>query len=93
MTKIVEKLVSAPATNSNPFASMGLIKFWLISALFYLTFPISFGICFVVMGPRRTRQLITALVHDFLQTILLLLVVVVLLLWVVWHFIGSLPGG
>ena len=33
MTKIVEKLVSAPATDSNPFASMGLIKFWLISTL------------------------------------------------------------
>ena len=93
MTKIVEKLVSAPATDSNPFASMGLIKFWLISTLFYLTFPISFGICFVVLGPRRTGQLISALVHDFLQTILLLLVVVVLLSWGVWHFMGPLLGG
>ena len=93
MTKIVEKLVSAPATDSNPFASMGLIKLWLISTLFYLTFPISLGICFVVLGPRRTRQLISALVHDFLQTILLLLVVVVLLSWGVWHFMGPLLGG
>ena len=93
MTKIVEKLVSAPATDSNPFASMGLIKFWLVSPLFYLTFPISLGICFVVLGPRRTRQLICALVHDFLQTILLLLVVVVLLSWGVWHFMGPLLGG
>ena len=93
MTKIVEKLVSAPATDSNPFASMGLIKFWLISTLFYLTFPISLGICFVVLGPGRTRQLISALVHDFLQTILLLLVVVVLLSWGVWHFMGPLLGG
>ena len=93
MTKIVEKLVSAPATDSNPFASMGLIKFWLISTLFYLTFPISLGICFLVLGPRRTGQLISALVHDFLQTILLLLVVVVLLSWGVWHFMGPLLGG
>ena len=93
MTKIVEKLVSAPATDSNPFASMGLIKFWLISTLFYLTFPISLGICFVILGPRRTMQLISALVHDFLQTILLLLVVVVLLSWGVWHFMGPLFGG
>ena len=93
MTKIVEKLVSAPATDSNPFASMGLIKFWLISTLFYLTFPISLGICFLVLGPRRTGQLISALVHDFIQTILLLLVVVVLLSWGVWHFIGPLLGG
>ena len=93
MTKIVKKLGSAPATDSNLFVSMGLIKFWLISTLFYLTFPISLGICFVVLGPRRTRQLISALVHDFLQTILLLLVVVVLLSWGVWHFMGPFLGG
>ena len=93
MTKIVEKLVSAAATNSNPFASMGLIKFWVISALFYVTFPISLGICFVALGPRRTRQLISALVYDFLQTILLVLLLVVLLSWGVWHFIGPLFDG
>jgi len=93
MTKIVEKPVSDPATDSNPFASMGLIKFWLISTLFYLTFPISLGIFFVVLGPRRTRQLISSLVHDFLQNILLLLVVVVILAWGVWHFISPFFGG
>ena len=93
MTKIAEKPVSDPATDSNPFASMGLIKFWFISTLFYLTFPISLGMCFVVLGPRRTRQLISSLVHDFLQTILLLLVVVVLLSWGVGHFMGPLLGG
>ena len=92
MTKIVEKPVSDPATDSNPFASMGLIKFWLISTLFYLTFPISLGICLVVLGPRRTRQLMSAVVHDVLQTILLLLMLAVLLSWGVWHFIGSLFG-
>ena len=93
MTKIVEKSVSDPATDSNPFASMGLIKFWLISTLFYLTLSISIGICFVVLVPPRTRQLISALVHDFLQTILLLLMVVVLFLCGVWHFIAPLLGG
>jgi hypothetical protein len=93
MTKTVEKTLSDPATDSNPFASMGLIKFWLISSLFYLTFPISLGLCFVVLGPRRTRQWISALVHDFLQTILILLMVVVLLSWGVWHFISPFFGG
>jgi hypothetical protein len=92
MIKVVEKPVSNPATDCNPFASMGLIKFWFISTLFYLTFPISIVICFVVLGPRRTRQLISALVHDFLQTILLLLLVVALLSWGVWHFIGPFLG-
>ena len=93
MKNIVEKLVSKPATDSNPFASMGLIKFWLISALFYFTFPISLAICFLILGPRRTKQLMSALVHDFIQTILLLLLVVVLLSWGVWHFMGPLLSG
>ena len=93
MTKVVEKPVSDPATEINPFTSMSLIKFWLMTTVFYLTFPISLGICYVMLGPRRTRQLVTALVHDFLQTILLLLVVLVLLSWGVWHFIGPLLSG
>ena len=86
MTKIVEKPVSDTAADGNPFASMGLIKFWLTSSLFYPTFPISFGIRFVVPRPRRTRQLMNSLVDDFLKTILLLLLVVVLLTWGFWHF-------
>ena len=93
MTKIVEKLVSARATDSNPFASMGLTKFWPISTVFYLTLPISLWIWLVVPGPRRTLQLISALMHDVLQTILLLLVVLVLLSWGVWHFMGPLLDG
>tara|TARA_B100000035_G_scaffold261126_1_gene232154 strand:+ start:234 stop:515 length:282 start_codon:yes stop_codon:yes gene_type:complete len=93
MTKLLEKPVSDPATDSNPFASMGLIKFWLIATLFYLTFPISLGICFVLLGPRRTRQLIRSLVHDFLQTILLLLLVVVLLAWGFWHLVSPFFVG
>ena len=93
MRKIVEKPVSDLASDSNSFVSMELIKFWFISTIVYLIFPTSIVICFVVLGPRRTRQLISALVHDFLQTILLLLVLVVLLSWGVWHFIGPLFGG
>ena len=34
MTKKLEKPVGDPARENNPFASMGLIKFWLMSALF-----------------------------------------------------------
>ena len=93
MTKLAKKLSKARESDSNPFASMEFIKFWLISALFELTFLISLGICLVMLEPRRTQQLITALVHDFLQTILLILLVVVLLSWGVWHFMGSLLSG
>ena len=77
----------------NPFSEMGFIKFWMVSTVFWFSFPVSLVLCYLAMGRQRTKQLAKALVHDFLQTILLLLVVVVLLSWGVWHFMGPLLGG
>ena len=77
----------------NPFAATGFFSFWLVSSVFYLTFPLSLGLCLLVMGQYRTKQLISALVHDFLQTIFILTVVVVLIIWAVWHFLLPLFGG
>ena len=77
----------------NPFTAMGFISFWLVSTVFYLTFPLSLGLCLLVMGRHRTKQLIRALVHDFLQTIFILTVVVVLIIWAAWHFLLPLFGG
>ena len=79
--------------DDNPFDVMGFISFWLVSKLFYLTFPLSLRLCLLVMGRHRTKQLIPALVHDFLQTIFILTVVVVLIVWAVWHFLAPLFGG
>lgn len=80
-------------SDDNPFAAMGFISFWLVSTVFYLTFPLSLGICLLVMGRHRTKQLIRALVHDFLQTIFILTVVVVLITWAAWRFLLPLFGG
>ena len=80
-------------SDDNPFAAMGFISFWLVSTVFYLTFPLSLGLCLLVMGRHRTKQLISALVHDFLQTIFILAVVVVLIIWAAWHFLLPLFGG
>ena len=80
-------------SDDNPFAAMGFFSFWLVSTVFYLTFPLSLGLCLLVMGRNRTKQLISALVHDFLQTIFILAVVVVLIIWVVRHFLLPLFGG
>ena len=88
MTKIFEDSASDSANDSNPIVPMGLIKFWFNINLLYLKFPISLGICFVVLGLLRSWQLIRALVHDFTQIILPLLLVVVRLSWCVWHFKG-----
>ena len=92
-TQKSDQLRQKHGSDDNPFAAMGFISFWLVSAIFYLTFPLSLGLCLLVMGRHRTKQLIRALVHDFLQTIFILTVVVVLIIWAVWHFLLPLFGG
>ena len=92
-TQKPDQLGEKHGSNDNPFAAMGFISFWLVSTVFYLTFPLSLGLCLLVMGRHRTKQLIRALVHDFLQTIFILIVVVVLIIWAAWHFLLPLFGG
>ena len=88
-----DQLRQKHGSDDNPFAAMGFFSFWLVSTVFYLTFPLSLGLCLLVMGRHRTKQLISALVHDFLQTIFILTVVVVLIIWAAWHFLLPLFGG
>ena len=92
-TQKPDQLSQKHRSDDNPFAAMGFISFWLVSTVFYLTFPLSLGLCLLVMGTQKTKQLIRALVHDFLQTIFILAVVVVLIIGAVWHFLLPLFGG
>ena len=92
-TQKPDQLRQKHGSDDNPFAAMGFISFWLVSAIFYLTFPLSLGLCLLVMGRHRTKQLIRALVHDFLQTIFILTVVVVLIICAAWHFLLPFFGG
>ena len=92
-TQKLDQLRQKHGSTDSPFAAMGFFSFWLVSMVFYLTFPLSLGLCVLVMGRHRTKQLIRALVHDFLQTIFILIVVVVLIIWAVWHFLLSLLVG
>tara|TARA_A100001015_G_C14424234_1_gene494079 strand:+ start:25 stop:309 length:285 start_codon:yes stop_codon:yes gene_type:complete len=92
-TQKPDQLGEKHGSNDNPFAAMGFISFWLVSTVFYLTFPLSLGLCLLVMGRHRTKQLISALVYDFLQAIFILAVFVVLIIWAVWHFLLPLFGG
>ena len=92
-TQKPDQLRQKRGSDDNPFAAMGFFSFWLVSTVFYLTFPLSLGLCLLVMGRHRTKQLISALVHDFLQTIFILTVVVVLIIWAAWHFLLPLFGG
>lgn len=72
---------------------MGFITFWVVSTVFYLTFPISLLLCYLTMGSVRTKQLLLALVNDFLQTIMILIVVVAIFIWLALHYIAPLFGG
>ena len=61
------------ANVDNPFKKMSAIRFWTISTIFYLFFPVSLIIIFCTLGKLRTKQFIIALINDFFQTILIYL--------------------
>lgn len=72
---------------------MGFFTFWVVSTVFYLTFPISLLLCYLTMGSVRTKQLLKALVSDFLQTVLILIAVAALFVWLAYSYIAPLFGG
>ena len=74
----------------NPFSEMGFIKFWIVSTVFWFSFPVSLVLCYLAMGQVKTKQLVKALVHDFLQTLLLLFVVVCMMLYAIYYLISNL---
>ena len=80
----------AQQDEKNPFADMGFIQFWVVSIIFWMTFPASVVLCYLTMGPIRTKQFVKALINDFLQTILVILVVVCVLIYVIYYYVSGL---
>ena len=74
----------------DPFKDMGFIKFWIVSTLFWFSFPLSLVLCYIALGSLKTKQLVKALVHDFLQTLFIILVVVCVILYVIFHYVSAL---
>ena len=72
---------------------MGMIKFWAISTIVYLTFPLSLIVSYIVFGSLLTKQLVAALIQDFLQTLLVAIGVLVVLIWAVFHYLGPIVAG
>jgi hypothetical protein len=81
------------AAEQNPFTKMGMIKFWVISTIVYLTFPVSLIVSYIAFGPLLTKQLVTALIQDFLQTLLVAIGVLIVLIWVIVHYLGPTMAG
>ena len=76
--------------DENPFKDMGFIKFWIVSTVFWFSFPVSLVLCCLAFGSVKTKQLVKALVHDFLQTLFIILVVVCVIIYTVYHYVSGL---
>ena len=67
-----------------------MITFWEISLLFWMCLPASLILSYVMLGSVRTKQLIAALVQDFLQTILIILAALSNINYVVFQYVSAL---
>ena len=76
--------------DGGPFKDMGFIKFWVVSTLFWMTFPISLAVSYVSIGSVRTKQLVKALVHDFLQTLFIILIVISIVIYFIYDYVSGL---
>ena len=77
---------------SNPFLALKFYNFAVISALVLAFFPVSFALCWLVFGAQVTRDLIEAMVRDWIQTMLILVSLLTLIfggaIWGVMQWIG-----
>ncbi len=78
------------SNKGNPIKNMGFMKFWIVSTIFWMTFPASVVICYLTMGPLRSKQFIKELINDFLQTMLVILIVVCVLIYVIYRYVSGL---
>ena len=76
--------------DENPFKDMEFIKFWIVSTVFWFSFPVSLVLCYLALGSVKTKQLVKALVHDFLQTLFIILVVVCVIVYGIYHYVSGL---
>jgi hypothetical protein len=76
--------------DEDPFKDMGFIKFWIVSTLFWVTFPISLAVSYISIGSVKTKQLVKALVHDFLQTLFIILVVISVIIYFIYDYVSGL---
>ena len=74
----------------NSFKDMSFIKFWIISTIFWFSFPVSLAFSYVTLGSVRTKQLVKALVHDFLQTLFIIIIVLCVVIFGLYHYASGL---
>ena len=76
--------------DENLFKDMGFIKFWLVSTLFWMSFPISLVVSYISIGSVKTKYLVKALVNDFLQTLFIILFVLSIGIYFIYNYVSAL---
>lgn len=82
--------MAASEPHLNPFLKLSFLEFFAVQTLTIAFFPISLLVCCLAYGPQTTRDLVEALIRDWVQTLLiaalLLLLLISGLIWgvVVW---------
>ena len=74
----------------NKFKEMGFIKFWFFSTLFFLTFPLSIIFCLVFFGLYETKQFVTFLVKDYMQTMFIIFILCLSIITFIIYYLVSL---
>ena len=74
----------------NRFKEMGFIKVWFFSTLFFLTFPLSIIFCLVFFGLYETKQFVTFLVKDYMQTMFIIFILCLLIIIFIIYYVVSL---
>ena len=88
--KIIKKYFLKDLTKEkNSFKNIGFLKFWLISSVFFMTFPLSLIFCFFYLGPIKTKQFLTVLVSDFLQTLLIIVIIFLIIIYFIFDYLST----
>ena len=66
---------------------MNFLLFGALSFVFFATFPLSLVLSLLVLGVEQTKQLLFALLEEFLQTLLIMLCALVTLFWAIYSYV------
>ena len=73
----------------NKFEQMGFVKFWLVSSLFFITFPFSLIYLLVFLGPYQTKEFILVLIKDYIQTLIIIFISLIVVIYFLYNYIIS----
>jgi hypothetical protein len=73
----------------NKFEQMGFVKFWLVSSIFFITFPFSLIYLLVFLGPYQTKEFILVLIKDYIQTLIIIFISLIVVIYFLYNYIIS----